>query len=47
MIMSWLMGKNSDSEKITILMNKPSGVICSHNDSGVLILSPSPTKMAK
>lgn len=28
-----------DSEKITILMNKPSNVICSHNDSGKLIYS--------
>lgn len=28
-----------DSEKITILMNKPSSVICSHNDSGKLIYS--------
>ena len=27
-----------DSEKITILMNKPSNVICSHNDSGKLII---------
>ena len=32
-------GEKLDSEKITILMNKPSGVICSHNDSGVLIYS--------
>ncbi len=32
-------GKKLDSEKLTILMNKPSGVICSHNDSGVLIYS--------
>ncbi|PRM97368.1 pseudouridine synthase [Aliarcobacter cryaerophilus] len=28
-----------DSEKIIILMNKPSNVICSHNDSGKLIYS--------
>ncbi len=32
-------GEKLDSEKLTILMNKPSGVICSHNDSGVLIYS--------
>lgn len=32
-------GEKLDSEKITILMNKPSGVICSHNDSGKLIYS--------
>lgn len=28
-----------DPESITILLNKPSGVICSHNDAGVLIYS--------
>lgn len=28
-----------DPEKLTILMNKPSGIICSHDDSGVLIYS--------
>lgn len=28
-----------DAESLVILMNKPSGVICSHNDAGVLIYS--------
>lgn len=28
-----------DSESLTILMHKPSGVICSHDDAGVLIYS--------
>ncbi len=32
-------GKVLDPESFTILMNKPSGVICSHNDAGVLIYS--------
>ncbi len=32
-------GEKLDSQKLIILMNKPSGVICSHNDSGVLIYS--------
>ncbi len=31
--------KTLDPESFTILMNKPSGVICSHNDAGVLIYS--------
>lgn len=28
-----------DAERLVILMNKPSGVICSHDDAGVLIYS--------
>ncbi|MBA3026607.1 MAG: pseudouridine synthase [Sulfurimonas sp.] len=28
-----------DPENLTILMNKPSGVICSHDDAGILIYS--------
>ncbi len=32
-------GEPLDPQSITIVMNKPSGVICSHNDSGVLIYS--------
>lgn len=32
-------GENLDPETLTILLNKPSGVICSHNDAGVLIYS--------
>lgn len=28
-----------DSESLTVLMHKPSGVICSHDDAGVLIYS--------
>lgn len=32
-------GKVLDPESFTILLNKPSGVICSHNDAGVLIYS--------
>ena len=32
-------GEKLDPETLTILLNKPSGVICSHNDAGVLIYS--------
>jgi len=32
-------GNILDPETLTILLNKPSGVICSHNDAGVLIYS--------
>ena len=32
-------GEKLDSEKLTILMNKPNKVICSHNDAGKLIYS--------
>lgn len=32
-------GNMLDPETLTILLNKPSGVICSHNDAGVLIYS--------
>jgi 16S rRNA pseudouridine516 synthase len=32
-------GEKLDPEILTILLNKPSGVICSHNDAGVLIYS--------
>jgi len=31
--------KPLDAEKLVILMNKPSGVICSHDDAGILIYS--------
>lgn len=34
-----LNGEKLDDEKLLILMNKPNGVICSHNDSGQLIYS--------
>jgi 16S rRNA pseudouridine516 synthase len=34
-----LNGNMLDPETLTILLNKPSGVICSHNDAGVLIYS--------
>jgi len=33
-----------DPETITILLNKPSGYICSHNDAGSLIYSLLPDK---
>lgn len=33
-----------DSETLTILMNKPNGVVCSHDDSGKLIYSLLPTR---
>jgi len=33
-----------DSEILTILMNKPAGVVCSHDDSGKLIYSLLPTR---
>lgn len=36
-----------DPEKLTILMNKPSGVICSHDDVGVLIYSMLPERWQK
>lgn len=32
-------GEALDDETLTLLMNKPSGVICSHDDTGVLIYS--------
>lgn len=32
-------GEKLDSERLLIIMNKPSGVICSHNDAGKLIYS--------
>ncbi|MDT8338801.1 MAG: 16S rRNA pseudouridine(516) synthase [Sulfurimonas sp.] len=32
-------GERLDDERLVILMNKPSGVICSHDDAGVLIYS--------
>lgn len=32
-------GERLDEESLLILMNKPSGVVCSHNDAGVLIYS--------
>ena len=32
-------GEKLDPETLIILLNKPSGVICSHNDAGVLIYS--------
>lgn len=32
-------GERLDDESLLILMNKPSGVVCSHNDAGVLIYS--------
>ena len=32
-------GEPIDAETITILLNKPSGFICSHNDAGSLIYS--------
>jgi 16S rRNA pseudouridine516 synthase len=32
-------GKELDPETLTLLMNKPEGVICSHNDAGKLIYS--------
>ncbi len=32
-------GERLDDESLLILMNKPSGVVCSHNDGGVLIYS--------
>lgn len=32
-------GERLDDESLLILMNKPSGVVCSHNDEGVLIYS--------
>ena len=32
-------GEQIDPEKLTIVLNKPSGMICSHNDAGVLIYS--------
>ncbi len=33
-----------DNESLTILMNKPSGVVCSHDDSGRLIYSLLPSR---
>ena len=36
-----------DSESLTILLNKPSGVICSHDDAGVLIYSLLPQRWQK
>lgn len=36
-----------DPESLTILMNKPSGVICSHDDAGVLIYSFLPERWQK
>ena len=33
-----------DAETITILLNKPAGVICSHNDAGSLIYSLIPSR---
>lgn len=36
-----------DSESLTILMHKPSGVICSHDDAGVLIYSLLPERWQK
>ncbi len=32
-------GERLDDERLVILMNKPSGLICSHDDAGVLIYS--------
>lgn len=37
-------GELLDSETITILMHKPSGVVCSHEDSGKLIYSLLPSQ---
>lgn len=36
-----------DPESLTILMNKPSGIICSHDDAGVLIYSLLPERWQK
>lgn len=36
-----------DAESLVILMNKPSGVICSHSDAGVLIYSLLPIRWQK
>ncbi len=36
-----------DPETLTILMHKPSGVICSHNDAGILIYSLLPERWQK
>ncbi len=40
-------GEPLDPQTITIIMNKPAGVICSHNDSGVLIYSLLPERWQK
>lgn len=37
-------GEPLDPQTITILMNKPSGLICSHNDAGELIYSLLPSR---
>lgn len=40
-------GEPLDPESLTILMNKPSGVICSHDDAGVLIYSLLPQRFQR
>ncbi|MCK9472210.1 pseudouridine synthase [Sulfurimonas sp.] len=40
-------GERLDEERLVILMNKPSGVICSHDDAGVLIYSLLPLRFQR
>lgn len=40
-------GEVLDAERIVILMNKPSGVVCSHSDSGLLIYSLLPPRLQR